>query len=856
MQGRLSPQLRDKIAQFNIRQPYVWKLKLSEVDFDELEACVKACISEKGKNALLQEPNALITLIYMAEWYKRRYQSGNKNERLDGLDLETLWNNAGLSSKAYLYRDANGNRRWEYSIYVLGGLAIQHELGKNDQMKFLKGLCRLYHGEEYTLENLDDQSRAVAFRESIKRQHSIYNYLKEILNGNLPFCEEDLANSNSDINRFVATIKAANDEILKVKFHFEWQVTFNPNYTCMTRRLNVWLKPEEVGGSLHQYLRYDRVHLWGVPNPEKQHTLLIYIRFKNGEESVEPSTMEKPLITYLNTGEAETGFVAFCIERCAQIKHIPTSKFTGIEVVAKDEAGNEYIAQRLETREFLQLWRANGYGDLWTSTQNAQKETALLFSNRCKLKDESASDCVTRQCFRDQQYGITPLWNWFYIYDSVTFTDEHGKEQSLYNRIGYDQITTKLYANTIRYYSGGKVRYYHIDDPDLSDEPDVDEYPLIFGWEDVIVRHFATKDDILNAQPEEECTAELMEWKQENGRYTEWTSLDEPPYGVVQLRITLKGKPFFYRVMYLPGLENEQPIVRNYSQTAVRYKDLNKTECFIQDAIPMDGKVLEPTLTLKYGEGNTYAEVEVYRPTLIKEVLFDGRLIQYLNDDKKLMLPYLLKQRVQLNDFSTDGYQAYSCQNLGNIYTEDYLNIQENPSIGEAALNAWLLNKSFAGNLLDPIAPKSLVVRFGDPEKENDWTGCKALFWNYEKESDPVVADIHHNPEFGIIFQDITANTDLRCNIPRRFDDDPWAWGSVDDSKSKCFEVANQAGTYFFLMKPLRDMKKKDVVEQIYEPWQKLRNGEPTKDDKQGLLRFAEEMGFCWQDYHIFIDND
>ena len=124
---------------------------MSEADFKELETCLKAVVSADGVNALSKAGNAIATIIYMAEWYKRR-------------------------------KDESGNKRWLYSIYVLGGLAIQHELHRNDNMRFLKGLCRIYHGENYTLENLDDAARAVAFRESIKRQQSLYEYMKEILN--------------------------------------------------------------------------------------------------------------------------------------------------------------------------------------------------------------------------------------------------------------------------------------------------------------------------------------------------------------------------------------------------------------------------------------------------------------------------------------------------------------------------------------------------------------------------------------------------------------------------------------------------------------------------------------------------
>ena len=143
MERRLSKQLQEKIARFDISKPYVWKLKLSEADFNEIETCLTAYLAENSISSLANPENAIITIVYMAEWYKRRYQSGNKNSHIDGLDLETLWINSGISQKVYLYKDDGGNKRWQYSIYVLGGLAIQHELNRNDNMIFLKGLCRI-----------------------------------------------------------------------------------------------------------------------------------------------------------------------------------------------------------------------------------------------------------------------------------------------------------------------------------------------------------------------------------------------------------------------------------------------------------------------------------------------------------------------------------------------------------------------------------------------------------------------------------------------------------------------------------------------------------------------------------------
>ena len=856
METRLSKKLADKIASLDISHPYVWKLRLSEADFNELEVCLSAIVSDCGVAALAKPENATSTIVYMAEWYKRKYQSGNRNPLIENLDLETLWSNSGISKKRYLYQDDSGQKRWLYSIYVLGGLAIQHELNRHDKMKFLKGLCRIYHGENYTLENLDEASRAAAFRESIKRQHSLYEYMKEILNGEMPFHEDDLQDAASDVNRFVATIKAANDEILKVKFRFEWQVIFSPDY-IMTRRLNLWLKPEEVGGGLHQYLRYDRVHLWGVPNPEKQLHLFLYIRFKRGDEVIEPSTMENPIITYLN--HSVNDFVAFGVEKGVQIKNIPTSRFDKIEIVVKDDEGNEYLAQTQNTTEYIQLWRHGDYGETWSSTQNTQKETALLFSNRCKLKDETITEDVYRKRFRDPKFGTTETWNWIYIYDCVSFVDDQGKEINLYNRIGYDQVTTRLYTDTIRYVGGGKVKHYYIDDPDISNDYDIDELPLIFGWEDVIVRHFATKDDILHAQPEEETEAEMIEYKQENGRYTEWTKMDEPPYGEVTLRATVKGKPLLFTVVYLPRLEIESPIKRDFESTLIKYKNVDGTETELQDEIPMDGNPLSPTLPVRYGEDESYYEVDVYRPTLLKEVMLDGKIIEYLNDEEKLNLPYIFKDRVQLNDFSEKGYQAYECRNLRSIYSQDFINISGNPSVGEAALNAWRNDNHYVGKLLDTMAPESLVVCFGNDQEHSSWKGEQALFWNYDENTEPEPINLDEDTDtkdVGVIFQDISTTENLQCNLGMDIDNDPWAWDDITESILKCFEVANHYGTYFFLMKPLRDIDKDQIVSEIYEPLLEKRNGTLTTEDKQGLLRFAEESGFDWQEFNIHIDNE
>lgn len=52
METRLSKKLADKIASLDTSHPYVWKLRMSEADFNELEVCLSAIVSDCGVAAL------------------------------------------------------------------------------------------------------------------------------------------------------------------------------------------------------------------------------------------------------------------------------------------------------------------------------------------------------------------------------------------------------------------------------------------------------------------------------------------------------------------------------------------------------------------------------------------------------------------------------------------------------------------------------------------------------------------------------------------------------------------------------------------------------------------------------------
>ena len=73
-------------------------------------------------------------------------------------------------------------------------------------------------------------------------------------------------------------------------------------------------------------------------------------------------------------------------------------------------------------------------------------------------------------------------------------------------------------------------------------------------------------------------------------------------------------------------MDKASPIKRDFESTLIRYKNVDGTEAELQDEIPKDGNPLSPTLPVRYGEDESYYEVDVYRPTLLKEVMLDGKI--------------------------------------------------------------------------------------------------------------------------------------------------------------------------------------------------------------------------------------
>lgn len=810
--------LLDRIHEIDKSEPYFWKLRLTAKEYAELQ-----------KHVAVHTDDALAVMAYLAEWYKREYtgllaQQTPKAINLDSVQLEKLWHDSGIDIDTFVYRTDSGAHLWLYSIYVLGGLPIQHELSRNDKGRFLKKLCRIYHGEDEEIDASGTTERAIAFKESIAQRKSLYYYLRSILNDK--FDDQD-----PQAKALVEAIRKANEDELRTKFRLEWIIRHNPLSKTFGRQLRIWLRPEETGTGLHQYVRHDRLAVWGISNPEDISDIRFSLRWICGKEVVQDASPDRTFLLFNNAGAH--GFLANGVDKMVNIKAIPCMPFDRIEIVAYDQEGKCHVVQSENVEGYMQVWQNAESTDEWSSFTSSQHATAVIY--RAPWHGETEPDV-------NKQFTLeTPLWHWNYILTSICLTNDQGKSVSFYNRIGHDQPYIQLYCDTIHYFEGDKIKCFKYDEEENDYIPEL--LPLIFGIQDVKVRHFSSK--VLDEAEINDKEPDAVEFKQTNGHYLLWTPDNPPHYGIISLRITEKGTYHFLKVIYLPRLNDKNPIERHLDPHVIKYRSLNGEVIEYHDTVPLDFRPLDPAVKLKFEFGyEQYAEVEVWRPANITEVWLDDQLYAY---HLSVNLPYILKRRTQLRIFNQHGFRTYDCIAIPSIFP------LLNDGITNYQLSLWENGASLKVKDLDPLAPENLSICIGMAGPNNPKgvslskipKDVKFFYWDMTKEDEPIEVPYDYDQmskKDSILFQSMMEpGQDLLCIAPRTKEHDRFRGRNV--SEVRCYEVATYHKIPFFSMEPLRRMVIQGATkEKLINPLLEKRGGLMNQEDLDNLARFVDEF--------------
>ena len=835
--------LKVKLKHFNPNRPYVWELKIAEEEFRSLESDLCSYTPDASK-----KDDALKILVYLAEWYKRRYTNRAKKDYQKTFggkkpDIETVWKSLAIDEQ-YLYRGESEQKLFLYSTFILSGLAVKFERQKNEK-PFLRALCRVYNKEDESFDRVVDSNHSIAFKESIAQGHSLRDFLEAIITSQdnvdaLPFAKEDYDNPETEVALLIELIREINYEVNKSKFRFEWVVTSISGDNLINRKLHLWLNPEEKG-KLHQLLRIDRLKKWGFAEPENMHYIRLGVRYLNNNIVIKEPDFNHPELYYRNTGDASIGFICEKVDY-AKCNNVPVVSFDRVQLITWNEDGTELsIPVQEETVDFdtIQFYRMEAGEDEWTTRVSNQKETALVFSDKWIIADSSVDQLFERKTYYNKKVGEGDSVSWCYIHASVTIENED-ERRTFYNRQGYDHIVAKLYNDTINYSADGKVMLHYAEDEDSQEK--ANPISLIFGKQDIIVYHTETKDG--EDSTCEETEIQLYEFKK-NGNYTPWTEENCPEYGYIELRLTIKGKPLLFKTFYLP-----KPIERDLDANTIHYYNIKK-ELVYEDKADIEKaisrrQVLEPTVLLNIGTKTCYVSVPVFRPVKLKEVCYDGKILMY-DENGEVTIPYILKEYVDVNDYGKDGYHSYSCKDFRNVFVE--LNNSEYRTSGK--YTSAIDGKTFT----DGHAPEGVTFFVRKTLSKNP--RLRYCYWDCKKDSKPIPVrnlETFELPSGNVLFQDQRkVSHRLQCEYMEKeatgFAKIRRKGSDENDPVFEIFSIASEYNQYFFHFKALRSLAngisegRRDFYDEIYNPLLEYHQHRFSLRDKKELLRFADE--FC-----------
>lgn len=839
----MSEDLYRRIEEMDPKRPYVWQLRISATEFKTLEADVAA-----------KKATPCQVLVYLAEWYKRCYDGSaslGKAVAFSASEIEELWKQSGFDVETCAYRyEKKDGVAWEYSTYVLGGLAVRFETGRKDRT-FFRQLCRLYYGEGVALDDVADQNgRSVAFRQSIARHQSLYHFIAAILKDELP-------SDDALTNALIQLVKTANDDVLRDKFALEWLVRHQSGDDYMRRSLRLNLKPEEIGGTCHSYVRYERVLAWGVADPSSVKSLSFAVSFEDGKGHVlVGADFDHPVLSCINVGPVTGGHGAFVVSDPRvriEFSRVPALSFARVRLWVKADTGAPHEVYAEEMKPWRQYWYEDEGCGLWSTRKNDRKATAVLVDEPGAVI--AGAEELKALPFKDCLDAMSPIFGWCIVRDFVVVK---GEEKPVYNHAGTDRVYARLYPQTICYDVHGCVKH-----PVFDEELDewIDEsLPIIFRKEDVLIRH--QEGGAAKEAPKVEGLApDKIEFK-DGGSYRAWTEAQHPANGLVTLRVSYRGRDFpQQRMFYYPGLFEEldvpQPIHRDFAEHVIRYRGMEGDIQKAASDIPNEHEPIPRTQSLQLGAADDCVRLEVYAPFDDKEVYLDGALIQRIPAGETILLPYLLKDRASLRDFGEHGYRTYDCGCLGSLYQPQFIGEEY-----DAPLNYWEAGRKVKATRLDAQAPDWLEVGFGMSavESAND-SGVQYWMWVYSETGEPVFwkNDKDSLPAHSIAFQNLASDdVAFRIAFPKMPDTNVNRLAMFRRpnlaSPYQCYVVATKFRQYFFIFGPLRKMlqeRRDEIKKEILEPLLQERGGRLARADFHDLMRLSEEGRFDWFDLGV-----
>ena len=842
--------LDDKLRMFSgWDEPYVWRLKLSAQEFECLRDRVVKALHDHQWNidTAWSHDFAILLMVYIGEWYKRCYSSKQTTPpafALFHIEYKKMWEASGFDLYKYVYR-SDGGFRWQYSTYILGGLAARLETEKKDN-RLLKNLCLLMHGEDIDMDSLADGSRAFALRQSIERQHSLYHYLEAILRHDsgdgYPFAQDDLADETSPVSRLLRKIQTANREAMRDKFRTEWLFTVAPHLKTVSRTLRLTMTREHgdyVKPELSRpYLSYQRLEgsPWDISSPEDHEEITLSVRWRKGNETVQDENFERPFVRFHNTHQKASGYLAFGKSEYMLID-VPAESVTRAEILVSVDG--KPCTQPLLTATLdscLQLWRTAPGSTEWTTKEKRKADTAVLYTHPWHPDGQPTDSVLYKPLAEDDN---APIFGFTRIFTDITLKTDDGRTQTFFNHTGHYLIESRSYDHDIAYHANHTVAHYFLDDEDVDDDPDISDYlqedlSVLFGLQDLMVSHLRYDE---HGQPMElETVKPLWIENLENGEPFE----ADTPTQKVALRIHIDDELSIDKTYYyVPVPEGRKPLERDLARHEIRTFD-GQT---VTDDYQQNHSDYSPTLPVTIGSSRDFVTLDVYRPQDIIEKRHNGEVIAYYPRTEHIDIPLLLCDHFSVRDFGVEGVRTYDCSEMKQAYTHDFDIINK----ANVKNSIFSQQKSMAQTCMKGILPDYLHLSLTKNTHRDDYVGYE---WDVDGEPEMKWKREAVRDKFtGIFFEAIDEESSLSVEEPIFKNMNIFGLmghPSVhDESRSRLdeFLTASRLNVYYFFFYSLRMIVEKNIYkERLLRPLMELRHSQLTAEDIAHLRRFAFEF--------------
>lgn len=817
----------DKVLNIEHDEPYFWRLMLDTDEYNALRDYVRQEVSRGKMHAIRSIP--LPIMAYIAEWYKREYDGQNSpaDLNLDSADLRQLWQVSGIDVEKFVARD-EFSKRWLYSIYVLGGLAARYEMHRGDGGRFLRKLCRLFHGED--IEIRVGEQNALAFRRSIAEEQSLFAYLREIFSGRMPVAETDLT-PDSIFTMFRELIINANIQALAKaeKFVLSPALTLIPESDMARLMIGIHMRPEEIGRGCHSYIRYDRMLAWKFRDPDKVRNLRLSLRFLNRGNLVKDADFEHPLIQWHHTGWREAGMIC-CNDGDVLCRDVPCVPFDTVEVEIQASTGEVQTVGRWEWPGYARLRLKDSSRQLWMENKGDLKETGVVYTDGWIPTPKMKLRRLTLLGSDDDptEYSI----NWTKIQMPFALTDGTVTTETFFPSGNGMKVHLRRYPHLIRYNEEGT---FSVTDSKGEER----ELPVIFYREDIQVET-SGDDGVSIMEPD---TVEYMQ----DGRYHIWDTASTPSRGILKLRIKSSGLQFIEEVMFLSPVNEQTPLYRDFTSCSLTYRTSEKEYTF-KDSPDLTDGLIAFSEDITFNENGASVSLPLLRPVRFRQWIIDGRSSGVIKEDT-FKLPWILRDRVSLVSLDEAGVEEYDCSRLKNWDAPD-----------RNFMHIWTEGNAIPATDSDPTAPEWLRLILGEkpPMKPANY-----LFWSMEGDSQPserFLTEGFSDKGIGFINPDAILTPDypfpyLASHEDIDWDDDDF-WSedadetSVNDNNQssasplEVFLTACRYHSYFFIFPQLTEsqwLEQSNLKEALIDPLKAYDGGRITEEHLKGLERLCAE---------------